>query len=377
MSWREHFSFEVEANDPSGARAARFKTPHGEIQTPIFMPVGTQATVKNVSPEELKALGAQVILSNTYHLFLRPGADIVSEMGGLHSFMNWDRPILTDSGGFQVFSLASLRKITDAGVAFQSHIDGSKRFLGPEESIKTQEALGSDIMMAFDECPPGGAEKGVILEAVRRSNLWLERAVAVKTREDQALFGIVQGGIDVELRKRHLEQVSAFDLPGFALGGLSVGEPIPEMRKVIRAVAPLMPKDRPRYLMGVGTPEDLIESINAGVDMFDCVMPTRNARHATLFTTEGKLHITNASFARDKGPINEGCGCYACQNYSRSYLRHLFVAEEGLGLRLATIHNLWYYLNLVTRARAAITQGEFAQFRQHFYQAKKSPVPEI
>jgi queuine tRNA-ribosyltransferase len=372
MSWREHFSFEVEANDPTGARASRFKTPHGEIETPIFMPVGTQATVKNVSPEELKALGAQIILSNTYHLFLRPGADVVSEMGGLHQFMRWDRPILTDSGGFQVFSLASLRKITDEGVAFQSHIDGSKRFLGPEESIKTQEALGADIIMAFDECPPGGADKKVIMEAVRRSNLWLQRAVNIKSRDDQALFGIVQGGIDVELRKMHLEQVTTFDLPGYALGGLSVGEPIPEMRKLIKEIAPLMPKDRPRYLMGVGTPDDLIESINEGIDMFDCVMPSRNARHGTVFTKTGKLHITNATFARDKAPIDEGCGCYACVNYSRAYLRHLFVAEEGLGLRLATIHNLWYYLNLVKGARAAITRGEFAQFRQGFYEAKIS-----
>lgn len=372
MSWREHFSFALEASDPSGARAGTLRTPHGQIETPIFMPVGTQATVKNLSPDELVALGAQIILSNTYHLFLRPGPEIVSQLGGLHRFMRWERPILTDSGGFQVFSLSSLRKITDEGVSFQSHIDGSKRFLGPEESIKTQEALGSDIMMAFDECPPGGAERGVIEEAMRRSSLWLKRAVAVKSREEQALFGIVQGGVDLALRKRHLEEVCAFDLPGYALGGLSVGEPIPAMREVVKEITPLFPRERPRYLMGVGTPEDLVESIGAGVDMFDCVMPTRNARHGTLFTRAGKLHITNASFAKDEGPIDEGCGCYACQRFSRAYLRHLFVAQEGLGLRLATLHNLWYYLSLVKGARAAILQGEYQNFRQAFYQARST-----
>lgn len=366
-----YFPFTLQASDPSGARAGLLKTPHGEIQTPIFMPVGTQATVKNLSPEELEGLGAQIILSNTYHLFLRPGAATVAELGGLHRLMRWERPILTDSGGFQVFSLSALRTINDQGVTFRSHLDGSKHFLGPEESIKTQEALGADIMMAFDECPPGDATPEVIERAVSRSTAWLKRAIAVKSREDQALFGIIQGGTDLALRRRHLEEVCSCDLPGYALGGLSVGESTAAMRTVVGEIAPLLPRDRPRYLMGVGTPEDLVESIAAGVDMFDCVMPTRNARHGTLFHAKGRMHITNAVFARDPGPIEDGCDCYACTRYSRAYLRHLFMSKEGFGLRLATIHNLRHYLRLVTGAREAILRGEYASFRARFWDGRE------
>jgi queuine tRNA-ribosyltransferase len=369
-----HFLFTLQAKDPGGARAGVLRTPHGLIETPIFMPVGTQATVKNMSPEELEGLGAEIILSNTYHLFLRPGAEVVAELGGLHKLMQWNRPILTDSGGFQVFSLSSLRTITDEGVTFRSHLDGSKRFLGPEESIAVQEALGSDIAMAFDECPPGDAAPALIDQATRRSTAWLRRAIQSKTRDDQALFGIIQGGVDVERRKRHLDEVCSFDLPGYALGGLSVGESTEDMRRIVREITPLMPSDRPRYLMGVGTPEDLVESIAAGIDMFDCVMPTRNARHGTLFTEKGRIHITNASFARDPGPIEPGCDCYACTKYSRAYLRHLFMAQEGFGLRLATIHNLRHYLRLVQGARAAIVRGEYDVFRAKFWEGRTERV---
>jgi queuine tRNA-ribosyltransferase len=363
------FSFEVSAKD-GAARAGRFVTPHGAIETPIFMPVGTQAAVKNLSPEELCGLGAQIILSNTYHLFVRPGADAVAALGGLHRLMSWGRPILTDSGGFQVFSLEGLREVSDAGVTFRSHLDGQKLFLGPEESIAVQEALGADVIMAFDECPPGGASREVVERAVRRSTDWLRRCISAKRRSDQALFGIAQGGADLSLRRAHLEEIAALDLPGYALGGFSVGEPVPVMRELISVLAPLMPAGKPRYLMGVGTPEDLVESIRAGVDLFDCVMPTRNARHGTLFVRAGRLHLKNAAHARDPGPVEEGCGCYTCLRFSRGYLRHLFMAGEALGARLATIHNLHYYLDLVGRARAAITRGEYESFRSDFYKGR-------
>lgn len=351
----------------SGARLGRLHTPHGTIETPIFMPVGTQATVKTMAPEELKEMNAQIILSNTYHLFLRPGHEIVREAGGLHHFMNWDRPILTDSGGFQVFSLSGLRKINEEGVEFRSHLSGEKLFLSPEKSMEIQNALGADIIMAFDECPPYPADKQYVEDSTERTYRWLKRCIKAHHRkDDQALFGIVQGGMYEDLRKRSAEQLTELDLPGYAVGGLSVGEPKEIMYEVLEYTTPQLPKEKPRYLMGVGSPDALIEGTIRGIDMFDCVLPTRIARNGTCMTSEGRLVVRNAKYARDFGPLDPNCDCYTCRNYSRAYLRHLIKADETLGLRLTTYHNLYFLLVLMEKVRQAIREDRLLDFRKEF-----------
>lgn len=351
----------------SGARLGRLHTPHGTIETPIFMPVGTQATVKAMSPEELKEMGAQIILSNTYHLFLRPGHDIVREAGGLHSFMNWDRPILTDSGGFQVFSLSNLRNITEEGVSFRSHLNGEKLFLSPEKAMEIQNALGADIIMAFDECPPFPAEREYVKASTERTYRWLKRCIeAHQRKEDQALFGIVQGGMYKDLREESAKQLVELDLPGYAVGGLSVGEPKEMMYEVLSYTTPLLPKEKPRYLMGVGSPDALIQGAILGIDMFDCVLPTRIARNGTCMTSQGRLVIRNAKYARDFGPLDPNCDCYTCRNYSRAYLRHLIKADEIFGLRLTTYHNLYFLLNLMEQVRQAIREDRLLDFQREF-----------
>ena len=331
------------------------------------MPVGTQATVKAMSPEELKELNAQIILSNTYHLFLRPGPELIRSAGGLHKFMHWDRPILTDSGGFQVFSLAALRKIREEGVSFQSHIDGSKRFLSPEVSIEVQTALGSDIMMAFDVCSPYPADYNEIAGAMERTLRWLERCKRAWTRDDQALFGIVQGGMYKDLRIESAKATAAMDLPGIAIGGLSVGEPKDIMYEMLEAIMPYLPKDRPRYLMGVGSPDCLVEGFMRGVDMMDCVLPTRIARNGTFMTSRGRLVIRNAQYAQDFTPVDPECDCYACRNYTRAYIRHLFKAGEILGARLASYHNLYFLINLTKKIKQAIYEDRLGDFRNEFF----------
>ncbi|WP_093290445.1 tRNA guanosine(34) transglycosylase Tgt [Thermoactinomyces sp. DSM 45892] len=362
----------------SGARLGRLHTPHGVIETPIFMPVGTLATVKTMSPEELKEMDAQIILSNTYHLFIRPGHEIVKEAGGLHKFMNWDRPILTDSGGFQVFSLGDLRKITEEGVQFRSHLSGEKLFLSPEKAMEIQNALGADIMMAFDECPPYPAEYEYVKNSTERTYRWLKRCKEAHSRpEDQALFGIVQGGEYRELREESARQLVDLDLPGYAVGGLSVGEPHEMMFEILGYTTPLLPKDKPRYLMGVGSPEALIQGAILGVDMFDCVLPTRIARNGTTMTSEGRLVVRNAKFTRDFGPLDPNCDCYTCRNYSRAYLRHLIKADETFGLRLTTYHNLYFLLNLMHQVRQAIMEDRLLDFRNEFmmkYYGTLNPV---
>lgn len=362
----------------SGARLGRLHTPHGVIETPIFMPVGTQATVKTMSPEELKEMNAQIILSNTYHLFLRPGHEIVKEAGGLHNFMNWDRPILTDSGGFQVFSLGDLRKITEEGVQFRSHLSGEKLFLSPEKAMEIQNALGADIIMAFDECPPHPADYEYVKHSTERTYRWLKRCKEAHARpEDQALFGIVQGGEYRELREESARQLVDLDLPGYAVGGLSVGEPKELMYEVLEYTTPLLPKDKPRYLMGVGSPDALIQGAILGIDMFDCVLPTRIARNGTTMTSEGRLVVRNAKFTRDFGPLDPNCDCYTCRNYSRAYLRHLIKADETFGLRLTTYHNLYFLLNLMQQVRQAIMEDRLLDFRDEFmmqYYGSLNPI---
>ena len=349
----------------SGARLGRLHTPHGVIETPIFMPVGTQATVKSMTPEELKEIGSQIILSNTYHLYMRPGHDLVKEAGGLHKFMNWDRPILTDSGGFQVFSLGPLRKITEEGVHFRSHIDGSKHFISPEKAMEIQNALGSDIMMAFDECAPYPADREYVKNSLERTTRWLKRCKeAHKNTEKQALFGIIQGGMYKDLREQSAKEILELDLPGYAVGGLSVGEPKELMYEVLDYTVPLMPEDKPRYLMGVGSPDDLLEGVIRGIDMFDCVLPTRIARNGTAMTSVGKVVVRNAKYARDFGPLDPNCDCYCCKNYTRAYIRHLFKAKEMLGMRLAVLHNLYFYNELMERIRKAIEEDRFEEFRR-------------
>lgn len=362
-------TYELVAECPqTGARAGRLHTPHGNFDTPIFMPVGTQATVKSMAPEELKDMGAGIILSNTYHLFLRPGHELVAEAGGLHKFMNWDRAILTDSGGFQVFSLGPLRKITEEGVEFRSHIDGSKRFLSPEIATKIQMALGSDIIMAFDECVPYPADLDYARISTERTTRWAERCQAAHKREDQGLFGIVQGGMFKELRTQSARELVALDLPGYAIGGLSVGEPKSLMYELLEHTVPLLPKHKPRYLMGVGTPDCLVEGVKYGIDMFDCVFPTRVARNGTAMTVRGRLVIKNAEYAHDFRPIDEHCGCYACRNYSRAYIRHLLKADEIFGLRLMTTHNLYFLIDFMRQMRQSIVEGRFPLFREQFWQ---------
>lgn len=345
------------------ARAARLQTSHGEIQTPVFMPVGTKATVKGMLPEELEDLGAQVVLGNTYHLHLRPGEDTIAKLGGLHKFMNWKKPILTDSGGFQVFSLSQLSKIEEAGVGFRSHLDGAKYFISPEVSMNIQMKLGADIIMAFDECLKYPATPEEVKKSMDLTYRWLLRSKEAMTRKESLLFGIVQGGLEVALRMQSLEQITSVDLPGYALGGFSVGEPIELMHELVRVVGPKMPESKPRYLMGVGTPLDLVLAVDSGMDMFDCVMPTRVARNGTLFTWQGKISIKRAEYREDPSPLDPECECYTCRNYSKAYLRHLFLSGEILSSRLNTIHNLHLYLTLMRRMRQAIMVGTWETFR--------------
>jgi len=340
------------------ARTGTFTTPHGVLQTPLFAPVGTQAAVKSLTPAEVADVGASLVLSNTYHLYLRPGDELVRDMGGLHEFMRWPHPILTDSGGFQVFSLSKTRKIDDDGVTFKSHIDGSEHRFTPEKSIAIQENLGADIIMAFDECADPN-NHDYIKQAMDRTHRWAERSLKAKTRDDQALFGIIQGGIDPDLRAVSAEFIASLDTPGIAIGGLSVGETKDEMHAMLDVVMSLLPENKPRYLMGVGTPEDIINGIARGVDIFDCVLPTRLARHHAAFSPEGRLNMMNATFARDERPIDETCDCYACQNFTRAYVRHLIVAKELLAGTLLSIHNLRALIRLVEDIRVLITEGSF------------------
>lgn len=356
------------------ARAGIIKTSHGSFETPVFMPVGTQGSVKALSPEDLTDAGAAIILANTYHLYLRPGAHLIHRLGGLHRFMNWKGAILTDSGGFQVYSLARLREISERGVVFRSHIDGSKHLIGPEEAIDIQEALGADIAMAFDECTPYPADYDYVLKSVGLTSLWARRCMDHRKREDQALFGIVQGGMYRDLREKSASELVAMDFDGYALGGLSVGEDAVTRQRVIDDVIDFLPVNAPVYLMGVGKPEDLVEAVRRGVDMFDCVMPTRNARNGALFTTTGRLNIKNARYADDDRPIDERCNCYTCVNYSRAYLRHLFMAKEILAYRLNSIHNISYYCSLMSRMRSAIKDNNFDHFYSEFYSLKRNRI---
>ncbi|WP_019533517.1 tRNA guanosine(34) transglycosylase Tgt [Paenibacillus ginsengihumi] len=353
----------------SGARLGRVHTPHGTIETPAFMPVGTQATVKTMSPEELKQMDAQIILSNTYHLFLRPGHEIVSRAGGLHGFMNWDRPILTDSGGFQVFSLSEMRKISEEGVEFRSHLNGDRLFISPEKSIEIQNALGSDIMMAFDECPPYPAEHSYAKQSLERTTRWAERCLKAHARPgEQALFAIVQGGMYADLRKQSVAELTSMDFPGYAIGGLSVGEPKHLMYEMLEVTTPLLPHNKPRYLMGVGSPDALVEGSIRGIDMFDCVLPTRIARNGTVMTSSGRLVVRNAKFQDDFGPLDPECSCYTCKNYSRAYIRHLIKADETFGIRLTTYHNLHFLLELMRQVRQAIREDRLLDFRDEFFE---------
>lgn len=358
----------VKKDERTGARAGIIHTPHGSFPTPIFMPVGTQASVKGVSPDELRDLGAGIILSNTYHLFLRPGMDLIREAGGLHKFMHWDRAILTDSGGFQVFSLGDLRKITEEGVTFRSHIDGSKKFLSPEVSMEVQMALGSDIVMAFDECVPYPADYDYAKKSTERTIRWLKRCKEAMTAPNQGLFGIVQGGMYKELREWSARETTAMDLPGYAVGGLSVGEPKELMYEMLEYSTSLLPQGKPRYLMGVGTPDCLVEGVQRGIDMFDCVYPTRVARNGMAMTWTGRLVMKNAQFTHDHHVLEEGCGCYACCNgYTRAYIRHLVRANEIFGLRLLSLHNLYFLQDFMRRMRQAILDDRFTEFRSDFF----------
>ena len=353
----------------SGARLGIVHTPHGSFETPMFMPVGTKATVKTMSPEELREIEAKIILGNTYHLWLQPGNDIIKQAGGLHKFMNWDGPILTDSGGFQVFSLSNLRKITEEGVEFRHHTNGSKLFLSPEKSMEIQNDLGSDIMMAFDECPPMPSEYKYVKDSIERTTRWAERCLnAHKRPEDQALFGIIQGGEYKDLREQSAKELVALDFPGYAIGGLSVGEPKPVMYEMVEHTVQYMPDDKPRYLMGVGSPDALIECSIRGMDMFDCVLPTRIARNGTCMTSNGRLVIKNAKYANDFKPLDENCDCYTCKNYSRAYIRHLIKVEETFGIRLTTIHNLHFLLKLMEDIRQAIREDRLLDFKDEFFE---------
>jgi len=349
------------------ARRGEVQTRHGTFQTPVFMPVGTQATVKAVTPEDLKQTGAEIILANTYHLYLRPGHELIKELGGLHGFMNWDRPILTDSGGFQIFSLRDLARITEEGAAFKSHLDGSALFLSPEDAIGVQEALGSDIMMCLDTCIPYPASREEAWQATDLTGRWAQRSRKVQPENGQLLFGIVQGGMYRDLRAKAVDTLVDIGFDGYALGGLSVGEPLEMMMDITEHSASLLPQNYPIYLMGVGTPENLVEAVYRGVDMFDCVMPTRNARNGMLFTSTGRLVIKNTRFRNDPRPVDESCQCYTCRKYSRAYLRHLFLAREILAYHLNTVHNLHYYVGLMGEIRKAVEQDRYQEFRKNFY----------
>lgn len=352
----------------TGARLGKITTAHGVFDTPAFMPVGTQATVKGMSPAELKEIEAQIILSNTYHLYMRPGHKLIKEAGGLHSFMSWNKPILTDSGGFQVFSLSDLRNIKEEGVTFKSHIDGSKHFITPEIAIEIQNDLGADIIMAFDECIPYPCEYEYAKRSLERTTRWAERCKnAHKNTDEQALFGIVQGGTYAELRKQSANELLELDFPGYAIGGLSVGEPAEKMYEMLECTVPMLPEKRPRYLMGVGSPDYLIEGAIRGIDMFDCVLPTRIGRNGTVMTSKGKLIVRDAVYAKDFTSLDPECDCYACRNFSRAYIRHLLKANEVLGIRLTTWHNLRFLLNLMKKVRQAIMEDRLGDFRKEFF----------
>ena len=352
----------------SGARLGVLHTPHGDIPTPIYMPVGTSACVKAMTPREMEEIGTKILLSNTYHLHIRPGEDLIREPGGLHRFMGWNGPILTDSGGFQVFSLAGIRKIREEGVMFRSHLDGSKQFIGPEESMDIQQALGSDIAMAFDVCTAYPCDRETAKENMERTHRWAERCKAHHTREDQALFGIVQGAFFKDLRVESAKALAAMDFPGYGIGGLSVGEPKPMMYEMLDEIRPYMPEDKPRYLMGVGTPDCFIEAVIRGVDMFDCVLATRIARNGSVFTSNGRLVVKNGKYARDFTPMDEACDCYACRNFTRAYIRHLFNAKEITGGRLASIHNLRFLIHMMEEIREAIANDRLLDYRREFYE---------
>lgn len=356
----------------TGARLGKLHTPHGVIDTPVFMPVGTQATVKTMSPEELRGIDANIILSNTYHLYMRPGHELIERFGGLHKFMNWDRSILTDSGGFQVFSLSDLRDITEEGVTFKSHLDGSKHFISPEKAMEIQNALGADIIMSFDECTPYPAEHNYAKQSLERTTRWAKRCKeSHKNPSTQALFGIVQGSTYKDLRLQSARELVELDFPGYSIGGLSVGESKEIMYEVLEYTLPELPKHKPRYLMGVGSPDALIEGAIRGIDMFDCVLPTRIARNGTVMTSKGKLVVRNATYAEDSLPLDINCDCYACKNFSRGYIRHLLKANEILGVRLTTIHNLRFLINLMSEVRMAISEDRLLDFRNEFFKNYK------
>ncbi|MCP5298828.1 MAG: tRNA guanosine(34) transglycosylase Tgt [Chromatiaceae bacterium] len=366
--------FELLAID-AAARRGRLHFDRGTVETPAFMPVGTYGTVKAMTPEELTGIGAEIVLGNTFHLWLRPGTDVIRAHGDLHDFMHWERPILTDSGGFQVYSLGSMRKITEQGVHFRSPVDGARVFMGPEESMQIQRALGSDIVMIFDECTPYPASEAEASASMELSLRWAERSRVAHEGNPNALFGIVQGGVYPALRERSLARLEEIGFDGYAVGGLSVGEPASDRWHVLDLLAPRLPAASPHYLMGVGTPEDIVEAVGRGVDMFDCVMPTRNARNGHLFTHDGVVRIRNAAHEGDVRPLDEACGCYTCRNYSRAYLRHLLRCNEILGARLNTIHNLYYYQDLMRSIRSAVADGRFAAFRDDFYAARGMSAP--
>lgn len=358
----------IKKDSRTKARRGRVNTPHGPIETPVFMPVGTAGTIKAMKPEEVRDMGAQIILGNTYHLYLRPGHEVVKAAGGLHKFMNWERAILTDSGGFQVFSLGAMRKISEEGVEFRSHIDGSKHMLSPEKSMEIQNALGSDIMMAFDECAPYPADRNYVKNSLERTTRWLKRCKEFhKNTEQQSLFGIMQGGMYKDLRKQSAEEIVELDLPGYAIGGLSVGEPKELMYEIMDDCVDYLPADKPRYLMGVGSPDCLFEGVERGIDMFDCVLPTRIARHGMAMTSQGRVNIKNAKYERDFTPLDPHCDCYTCRNYSKAYLRHLFKCDEILSSMLMTTHNLHFLVNTMAGIRKAIEEDRFLEYKKEFY----------
>ncbi|MBQ8459239.1 tRNA guanosine(34) transglycosylase Tgt [bacterium] len=368
MNEKDYFNYELVHEDAqTGARAGVLTTPHGKIETPIFMPVGTNSVVKSLTCDQVEATGAQIILANSYHLYLRAGTKRIRDFGGIHGWMNWNKPVLTDSGGFQVFSLAHLRKITEDGVEFRDPKDGTKHFISPEISMEIQQDIGADIMMAFDECAPYPCDYETAIAAMERTHRWLERCFKAKTNPKQALFPIVQGAFFDDLRKESARVISTFDAVGYAIGGVSVGEPKDVQKYFTALTAPLLPKFKPRYLMGVGTPEDLLDGIQSGVDMFDCVLPTRNARHGSFFTWKGKRNIKNECFKDDKLPLVEGCDCYACRNHSRAYIRHLWKCQEATASTLLSIHNIRFLLNFVKQCRQAILEDRFGDFYKEHY----------
>lgn len=365
------FTFRLLKEDSAtDARLGKISTKHGEVNTPAFIPVGTQATIKALTPEDLKDLGTEIILCNTYHLYLRPGHELIKNLGGLHRFMHWNYPLLTDSGGFQVYSISENQKVSEEGINFKSHLDGSKHFLSPELCIEIQEALGADVVMCLDECIPYPASYDYTNDSLERTTRWAKRCQESKKRKDQALFGIVQGGMFKDLRERSARELVNLNFDGYALGGLSVGESTSLMREMVKHTAALLPEKKPRYLMGVGTPEDMVEAVTRGIDMFDCVLPTRNARNGMLFTSFGKIVIRNSQHRSEEIPVDPHCTCYTCTHYSRAYLHHLFSAKEILSSRLNTLHNLSYYLNLMAEMRTSIAEGTFDHFYQKFYESR-------